>query len=68
MARCHEGTGVSSSGAEAATAASVARRKYSPEPSEDWWGVRTMPMARVTPDPASSATPSSMLGLVYLAP
>ena len=51
-----------------AAAASRARRRYSPDPRDDWWGVSTMATTRSTPVSSRSATASSMLGEVCLAP
>ena len=41
---------------------------YSPDPSDDWWGVSTTATTRSAPAPTSSAIPSSMVGAVCLAP
>ena len=67
-ARCQEGTVVRSRAGTAEAAAASARRKYSPEPSDDWWGVSTTPTTRATPASTRAATPSSMVGRAYLVP
>ncbi len=67
-ARCHEGMGVNATGSAACAVASRARRRYSPDPRDDWWGVSTMATTRSTPASSRSATASSMLGEVCLAP
>ena len=48
--------------------AAAARSRYSCEPMEDAWGVRTRPMTWSTPRAANVAAASSMNGSVCLAP